>query len=481
MLGRRIATTVTAVVTALATPAVLSPATQAAPAAATTATTATTAVTGTTAQVPRALARFTPTRVSCPPFTGSHVMSGRSPRRDPRCRPLGLDGGVVRSPLSARALQRDLRNYGHRGPHHDRHHRGTDLLAPCGAKVRAAHAGKVVVLTGRSGLGRRVGVSTGPRRLTTWYGNLGRITVGDGAMVRSGQPIARVGRSGVAPRCLLHFAVSRRAGAQEPLRADPSRWLRSVTGSHVGGLPPGRADERTFMAASFNVLGNSHTRRGGHWASGARRMALTLDLLRANHVQVAGLQELEPPQKRALERQAGRWWKVHSPQGDPRDSIAWRRARFSLVWASSVRIPYRKNVRPMPVVALRDKVTGKRTVFVSVHNVAGGGRIPTTRRRISVARELAAVARIRRNTGLPVVLLGDFNDRRKVFYCKLTDAGLVSSFGGLRGRRCAPPLASGVDWIFRTRGIRFAGSQRLRDGVVARASDHPLVLARLRR
>jgi endonuclease/exonuclease/phosphatase family metal-dependent hydrolase len=246
----------------------------------------------------------------------------------------------------------------------------------------------------------------------------------------------------------------------------------------------GEALPTSYVAATFNVLGNSHTAGSDPRPSGATRMVATVELLRQNAVDVVGLQELEKPQKRAFQELAGETYRVYSPPNDPRDSIAWRRSRFALVGTDGVRIPYKENVRTMPVVILRDRLTGKRTIVMSVHNVAGAGDLWVKRRAISVRRELAKIAELRTATGLPVLFVGDFNDRSQRFYCRMAANELPSSsvwWQTVPPATCELPRRAGIDWIFGNPGLAFTGYLKLDGGLVDEASDHPFVVARVLR
>lgn len=268
------------------------------------------------------------------------------------------------------------------------------------------------------------------------------------------------------------------------------------TGGLGTGYDPG---DGSYVVATFNVLGNSHTAGSDPRPSGARRMVWTMELLEGNDVDLVGLQELEPKQLRAMERLAGATWRIYSPPGDPRDSIAWRRDRFTLAGRTAIRIPYKRNQRLMPVVVLRDRTTGKKTIVVSVHNVAGQGAKWAGRREVSIRRELAAIARYRARTGWPVIFMGDFNDRTEGFYCRMRDNGLASSNAWWIPEvfpevdpllepvdpevpvepLCIMPRRSGIDWIFGTEDVDFTGYLKLDGGLVDQASDHPLVIARV--
>ena len=420
----------------------------------------------------------------CGGFTPKDVLRGRAPHNGPACRPAGIDGGIVRSPI-AKASKRDRHNFGSRRAHGKGAHKGTDFRARCGTPVRAAHNGRAVVIKGRRGKLDRVGISTGPGRLTTWYTHLRSVSVRNGALVGGGRRVGRIGKSHRRAPCFLHFSVQLVTGARDPRTVNASRWWRRHVGTHVSGLAPGDRQRGVFVAASFNVLGHSHTARGGkrsRYAGSGRRMHRTVNFLKTNHVSLVGLQEFQSVQRRKFLRMT-RGWKVYSPPRDPQDSIAWRTSRFRLVKSGVVKVPYFHRKRPMPIIRLRDRATGKAFVVISVHNPANRGRPRKMgkRRAVAVGRELAAVRRVRRGSGLPVVLMGDFNDRSRSFFCRMTRHGLKASSGGVRGRGCRPAVGSGIDWVFATKGIQFRGHQKVDGGLVARTTDHPVVVVRIKR
>jgi endonuclease/exonuclease/phosphatase family metal-dependent hydrolase len=259
--------------------------------------------------------------------------------------------------------------------------------------------------------------------------------------------------------------------------ADPYADLPADPGT-LGEVLPG-----SFVTATFNVLGNSHTAGSDPRPSGAARMVPAVQLLQDNGVDVVGFQELENPQRDAFTKLAGSTYQLYYPGKDPRDSIAFRKDRFELVGSdTSIRIPYRRNVRTMPVVILKDKVTGQKTIFLSVHNVAGAGAKWVERRLTSLRREFRGITRLREATGLPVVFLGDFNDRREIFYCKVLSKSLFSSsVWWLAEKTCSLPRRAGIDWIFGTPEVTFTGYEKQDGGLVDAATDHPLVLARVLR
>jgi hypothetical protein len=394
------------------------------------------------------------------------------------------DAVVMPLPSSARYINQD--NFGARGVHWASTHTGTDFSTPCGTPVLAAHDGRVNIRTdqGWSGLWL-VQVSTGEGSLTTWYAHMQSLDVTDGQTVRAGQQIGEVGSEGNSTGCHLHFEVHPNDGTSEDA-FDPTEWLEA----HAGAKRPQTysvAASNSFVLATFNVLGHSHTTPGGNkaaWPSSAVRMRGAIELLDRYAVEVVGLQEFEPPQRRALLILAGNRYAVYSPGGDTANSIAWRRDRWALVSADSFPIPYHGGrARQMPIVRLRHLGTGQDSIFVNVHNPADTARFPSNARfrAESLRRETAMSRSLSSRYDLPIFFVGDFNDRTRAF-CQLTSGGvLTAAAGGSNSNRCIVPSYKGIDWIFGSQQVRWAGHSAVRRSTVRRISDHPLVVARVER
>lgn len=85
-------------------------------------------------------------------------------------------------------------------------HRGQDLIAPCGAPIRAAAAGTVTSATWWGTYGNWILVDTG-NGVAVGYAHESRIAVSVGQRVREGQVIGYVGETGAATGCHLHLEV----------------------------------------------------------------------------------------------------------------------------------------------------------------------------------------------------------------------------------------------------------------------------------
>ena len=129
--------------------------------------------------------------------------------------------------------------YGHKFPVRARHsygegvgagrgHQGQDVLAGCGSKVVAARGGRVTFKDVQSAAGNYVVISGRKSRFDYMYAHLRRPAgVREGERVRTGDVLGKVGDTGNATACLLHFEVWRGDWQQggAPL-ADVTRFLK---------------------------------------------------------------------------------------------------------------------------------------------------------------------------------------------------------------------------------------------------------------
>ena len=239
----------------------------------------------------------------------------------------------------------------------------------------------------------------------------------------------------------------------------------------------------SFVLATFNTLGSSHTSASGkepELASGADRTPGMIGYLTRHHVDVVGLQEFQGPQSRAFRRLAGSTYGVWSASNDTENAIAWRKDRWELVSGRTFAVPYfGGHTRRMPIVHLRDRTSGRQVVFVNVHNPADTRQFHAQGafRSAAVAREIALLRQLQRQ-GHPVFLTGDLNDKHDAF-CGLTAHGLMVSASGGRTSPCRPPAGSGIDWIFGRGGFTFTDFTRDRRPRADGTSDHPIVTTRV--
>jgi len=250
-------------------------------------------------------------------------------------------------------------------------------------------------------------------------------------------------------------------------------------------------DAASFRIASFNVLGFSHTKPGGNkccrWAGGVTRMSWALQLIRSNGFSVVGFQELEKEQHNAFMSMTDGSWAaypgMHLGNNPVRNSIAWNVNVFELVEAHTIGIPYfHGKLVPMPYVLLKHKETGRLAWFINIHNPASVRGPAQHWRDVATSREVALMNDLQApqsygQAGIPTFLTGDFNEKGEAF-CRVTAGANAQAANGGNGSPCQLPAKTGIDWIFgSTPGVSFSGYVRLDGGLVARATDHPLVFS----
>jgi hypothetical protein len=240
----------------------------------------------------------------------------------------------------------------------------------------------------------------------------------------------------------------------------------------------------SFTIATLNVLGHSHTVRGGNrkgYAPSGVRMGWALSALTGNGADIVGFQEFQQPQLNNFNGRTGAAWDVWpgmaAGSSGVENSIAWRTDLFTAVQKSTVQIPYfGGKARLMPYVLLQHRLTGQKLWVANFHNPAttkdqGNNtrwRRAATSREISLANQLAV-------SGYPVFFTGDFNERAE-YFCPLTaNTTLKAAAGGSTGGGCVPPRGMQVDWIFGSDQVSFSGYRVVDGALIDRATDHPLV------
>lgn len=241
-----------------------------------------------------------------------------------------------------------------------------------------------------------------------------------------------------------------------------------------------------FRIATFNVLGASHTRKGGDSflkTPYQRRIGYAARILANHGVDVVGFQEFESPQAFAFARETGAGWGMFPRPGggaaDGRQTIAWRQDAMELVQTSTVTYPYfHGQVIHTPAVRLRLRGSDRTFWVINVHNPATGCAVcggNNDRWRVqAVAREVAAIKAFGAD-GTPVFLVGDMNSKGP-FFCEMSAAlPAVFAAGGSNGAGgCRPPTPTPIDWILATGGVSFSGYLSDDSALVDAATDHPV-------
>ena len=281
-----------------------------------------------------------------------------------------------------------------------------------------------------------------------------------------------------APSSKLAGKVSKLAKLD---RGDPVEGRTDALRPRPELLPP----VAEFKMASFNILGSSHTRKGGHSAgraSGTQRMGGVLQLLSSNAISVVGIQEFQPDQRQAFQSRAVGWslypgLRMGRQAGE--NSVAWRNDVWQEVEVHTVNIPYfNGRQRPMPYVKLQHRATGITAWFSTFHNPADTGNFRGQQRYRTEAtnRQIALFNRLE-GTGVPQFVTGDMNERAE-YFCRVTSGTrLVAAAGGSNSGGCRPPTPTQIDWIFGSPGAAFSGYAAIRNDLVRRTTDHPLVVA----
>ncbi len=103
-----------------------------------------------------------------------------------------------------------------------RPHLGIDLAAPKGTKIYASHDG-LVIYAGRDfkGFGKMILLESG-QGWATIYGHLDKITIKEGQVIKQGQVIGLMGRTGRSTGVHLHFEIRRNKGPVDPLTLLPN-------------------------------------------------------------------------------------------------------------------------------------------------------------------------------------------------------------------------------------------------------------------
>jgi endonuclease/exonuclease/phosphatase family metal-dependent hydrolase len=243
------------------------------------------------------------------------------------------------------------------------------------------------------------------------------------------------------------------------------------------------AEIEPLRIATFNILGASHTTKPSRGFDDYKpRMRRSVRLIERRGFDIVGLQEYQTPQHELfLKRTAGSWGVYPGLKEGRRpvqNSIVWRKSEWTLAERHLYEIPYfRGTMVAQPYVKLRH-TDGREVWVVNTHNPADA-KGPAQKWRDQAVAIQAALANELRETGVPVFVVGDFNDRDEAF-CDLTAAAphlTAANGGGWRGAKCNPPPRSRIDWIFLSKTLDVLDYREIPRERLTRITDHNVIYA----
>lgn len=256
-----------------------------------------------------------------------------------------------------------------------------------------------------------------------------------------------------------------------------------------------------FRVGTFNVLGWEYTEPGGKkasWPSGQKRLVDAFKIIEADGIDVLGLQELQPEQrKKFMDDIAGTEWTMYPDPAkyenySSSNSIVWKNSEFDFLASGyQTNLQYFDgNQMDAPWVKLRHKLTGEVIYFKNTHDPVD---VENEKYRRANANDYKTDAINRMNTGEKVIFVGDFNsntDVRKEFdgnikrenlpYCIMTEGLQVQNAydtsNGTPGN-CPTTKNLGIDHIYHTNNVSMSGWTKNSITETQQLSDHPLVYA----
>ena len=230
--------------------------------------------------------------------------------------------------------------------------------------------------------------------------------------------------------------------------------------------------------ATFNVLGNQHSRPYAHddrFGPSRMRADWTAQAILNNNIQVAGIQEPDAGQVAGiLAAGDGNLESYPGPEaGDlgVESTIVWDRRYFTAVEKTTLRTQFIARVLPRPIVKLKEIASGREFWVMDVHNAPQDQQ---KRRNKAVKVQLKKIRELEA-TGLPVFYVGDFNEKATIVCKVLRGTGLVSASGAGRLRpdgQCTTPKHMRVDWIFGSKATQWSGYVESKTPLGRLATDH---------
>ncbi len=242
-----------------------------------------------------------------------------------------------------------------------------------------------------------------------------------------------------------------------------------------------RLDQRAVIT-SFNVLGSNHTQPGGgalNYAPARIRTEWTANMLQSTSADIVAFQELKVDQYSQLQKTLAPTYAFYpaSPEAGKVvwQSVMWDTSQWEFVSAKDIMVPVIGTMRPNPMVRLRSKLTGRNIWVFNVHNSSKNTPERQRERNAAVKIEIAKIL-AQRKRNIPVVFLGDMNERKVVFCKVVRQTDLRSVTGGYATRKkCVPPRVMHLDWIFVSREFKVHSAAFERTPRVARITDHSVL------
>ncbi|HET7735870.1 MAG TPA: peptidoglycan DD-metalloendopeptidase family protein [Nocardioidaceae bacterium] len=236
---------------------------------------------------------------------------------------------------------------------------------------------------------------------------------------------------------------------------------------------------------TLNLLGAGHTdgkAGGGGEKSGFdtwdKRLPGAMRTIENAGVTIAGLQEVHPPQAKALAQRYAAKWGMYPASGGAQNRVIWDRNEWQQTDARLVDIPYFGGKDTgMPLVQLTSTNTGQVIWVWSIHNPANTHGNAAAHRKEALRRQLATMTEIA-GTGTPAVILGDFNDGNdgaNSSHCALTPE-LANAFGGSAEPCKKPKKDAPIDHVYGA-NLTWASAEVDNSTQASKLADHPLVIA----
>jgi len=190
----------------------------------------------------------------------------------------------------------------------------------------------------------------------------------------------------------------------------------------AGDEPAGDAAARaggTFVSriGTLNLPGGDF-RKQKRLLDQPKRTRAALNFLEDQGVSVVAMQELSTPSRKMLWR-SPKWGVVSAPANSIRgrseigNAVAYQSRKWTRVRGDSLHLPVASRPRGlnMAVATLRRRGTGARIVVMSIHHPVKSEVNAKRVRERAKKFEIAYMNRVRRQTGYPVIIAGDTNER----------------------------------------------------------------------